>query len=254
MQKCLGLEECNLWCYFWNPKKSVLHEQQEASSFCSEERGFLMRDRHQDARKKFVMLVHTSQTSRSRVMQNVHDKPCNLPDPDIFIFDTTTWETTSSSTVLNVSSANIPGRLESCDAWCCPQRIILKRTVMQMHRQARHFCRAVDSVLRIPRSHFWCVQRVIKRDHLEAQRASILRPYCLKTEKLLAISRHQNGGKKRLLYMFLRGYFMSLTHSPAKWVPLPEPVNKRSLKSELFLFPQSHFSFTIFLVFCFCSF
>ncbi len=32
-----------------------------------------------------VMLGHASQTSH--VMQNVHDKPGNLPDPDIFAVD-----------------------------------------------------------------------------------------------------------------------------------------------------------------------
>ncbi len=44
-----------------------------------------MRCRHQEALTKSVMLGHASQTSD--VMQNVHDKPGNLPDPDIFAFD-----------------------------------------------------------------------------------------------------------------------------------------------------------------------
>ncbi len=45
-----------------------------------------MRYRHQEAVTKSVMLGNASQTSG--VMQNVHDKPGNLPDPDIFTFDT----------------------------------------------------------------------------------------------------------------------------------------------------------------------
>ncbi|CAD7931793.1 unnamed protein product [Amoebophrya sp. A120] len=44
-----------------------------------------MRNRHQDALKTSVMLGHASQTSR--LMQNVHHKYQNLPDPDIFAFD-----------------------------------------------------------------------------------------------------------------------------------------------------------------------
>ncbi len=44
-----------------------------------------MRYRHPEALTKSVMLGHASQTSE--VMQSVHDKPGNLPDPDIFTFD-----------------------------------------------------------------------------------------------------------------------------------------------------------------------
>ncbi len=44
-----------------------------------------MRSRHQQALKKSVMLGHTGQTSW--VMQNVHDRSQNLPDPDIFAVD-----------------------------------------------------------------------------------------------------------------------------------------------------------------------
>ncbi len=45
-----------------------------------------MRNRHQEALKKSAMLGHASQTSG--LMQNVHDKCLNLPDPDIFTVDT----------------------------------------------------------------------------------------------------------------------------------------------------------------------
>ncbi len=65
--------------------KSVLHEQQKNSSFFHGESAFLMRYRHQEAVVKSVMLGHASQTSG--VMQNVHDKPCILPDPDTFALD-----------------------------------------------------------------------------------------------------------------------------------------------------------------------
>ncbi len=41
--------------------------------------------RHQEALTKSVMLEHASQTSG--VMQSVHDKPCILPDTDIFASD-----------------------------------------------------------------------------------------------------------------------------------------------------------------------
>ncbi len=51
----------------------MLHEQQKESSSLHAERAFLMRDKHQEALKKSVMLRPASQTSR--VMQNVHDKP-----------------------------------------------------------------------------------------------------------------------------------------------------------------------------------
>ncbi len=44
-----------------------------------------MQYRHQEALTKSVMLGHASQTSG--VVQNVHDKPGNLSDPDIFTFD-----------------------------------------------------------------------------------------------------------------------------------------------------------------------
>ncbi len=45
-----------------------------------------MRKRHGKDLTESVMLGHASQTSH--VMQNVHDKPGNLPDPDIFAVDT----------------------------------------------------------------------------------------------------------------------------------------------------------------------
>ncbi len=44
-----------------------------------------MRNRHQEPLEKSVMLRHASQTSW--LMQNVHDKFQNLPDPGIFAFD-----------------------------------------------------------------------------------------------------------------------------------------------------------------------
>ncbi len=53
---------------------------------CNAERAFVMRNRHQEALKKSVMLGHASQTSG--LIQNVHDKCQNLPDPDTFTFDT----------------------------------------------------------------------------------------------------------------------------------------------------------------------
>ncbi len=53
-----------------------------------------MRYRHQEALTKSVMLGHASQTSG--VMQNVHDKPGNLPDPDIFTVDTCSGVTISN--------------------------------------------------------------------------------------------------------------------------------------------------------------
>ncbi|CAD7923688.1 unnamed protein product, partial [Amoebophrya sp. A120] len=62
--------------------KYVLHEQQRDSKFCYTKRAFVMRYRHQEALTRCVMLGHASQTSG--VMQNAHDKPGNLPDPDIF--------------------------------------------------------------------------------------------------------------------------------------------------------------------------
>ncbi len=82
MQMCLGLEECNLSCCIWIPKKSVLHEQQRECNFCYAGRAFVMRNRHQEALKKYLMPWHASQTSW--LMQNEHDKFQNLPDPDIF--------------------------------------------------------------------------------------------------------------------------------------------------------------------------
>ncbi len=45
-------------------------------------RAFVMRNRHQKAFQRSVMLSHALQPSW--VMQNMHDKPVNLPDPDIF--------------------------------------------------------------------------------------------------------------------------------------------------------------------------
>ncbi len=59
-----------------------------------------MRYRHQEALTKSVMLGHASQTSG--VMQNVHDKPGNLPDPDIFTFDTSNYSTTTNQTCTGV--------------------------------------------------------------------------------------------------------------------------------------------------------
>ncbi len=44
-----------------------------------------MRNKHQEALKKSVVLGYASQTSW--LMQNVHDKCQNLPDPDICTFD-----------------------------------------------------------------------------------------------------------------------------------------------------------------------
>ncbi len=89
---------CDAGFRFYN--KSVLHEQQKRSSFRDGERAFLMRNRHQEALSKSVTLGHASQTSG--VMQNVHDKPGILPDPDTFAFDTTassaTFRTGRSST------------------------------------------------------------------------------------------------------------------------------------------------------------
>ncbi len=45
-----------------------------------------MQNRHQEAFQKSVMLSHALQASWA--MQNMHDKPGNLPDPDTFAFDT----------------------------------------------------------------------------------------------------------------------------------------------------------------------
>ncbi len=49
-----------------------------------------MRNRHQDALKKSVLLGYGVQTSW--LTQNVHDKCQNLPDPDIFTVDTRSKE------------------------------------------------------------------------------------------------------------------------------------------------------------------
>ncbi len=50
-----------------------------------------MRNKHQEAFEKSGMLGHALQASL--VMQNMHDKPGNLPDPDIFAFHTISTET-----------------------------------------------------------------------------------------------------------------------------------------------------------------
>ncbi|CAD7944527.1 unnamed protein product [Amoebophrya sp. A120] len=47
-----------------------------------------MRNRHPEALKKSLMLGHASQISW--LMPNLHDKSQNLPDPDIFTFDSPT--------------------------------------------------------------------------------------------------------------------------------------------------------------------
>ncbi len=69
------------------PKKSVLHEYQRRCNlnFCYAEKAFVMRNTHQEALKKSVLLGYASQTSW--LMQNVHDKCQNLPDPGIFTVD-----------------------------------------------------------------------------------------------------------------------------------------------------------------------
>ncbi|CAD7944927.1 unnamed protein product [Amoebophrya sp. A120] len=86
MQKCLGLEDCNLSCCFWTPKKIVLHDQQEGCTLRYTDRAFLMRNVHQEALQKSARLGHALQASW--VMRNMHDKSCILPDPDyIFAFD-----------------------------------------------------------------------------------------------------------------------------------------------------------------------
>ncbi len=66
-------------------KKLVLQEQQKDSNFCYAGRAFVMRNRHQESLSKPVTLGHASQTSWRT--QTVHDKSQNLPDPDIFPFN-----------------------------------------------------------------------------------------------------------------------------------------------------------------------
>ncbi len=68
-------------------KKSVLHECQKLSSFDQVQREFLMQYRHKRDLKESVMLGHALRTSW--IIENLHGKFCNLPDPDpdIFAFD-----------------------------------------------------------------------------------------------------------------------------------------------------------------------
>ncbi len=76
-------------------KKFVLHEQQIGSNFFYAERAFVMRKRHRESLKKPVMLGHASQTLWP--MQAVHDTSQNLPDPDIFAFDSAVNALTDSA-------------------------------------------------------------------------------------------------------------------------------------------------------------
>ncbi len=72
MQKCLGLEDCNLSCYIRIMQKSVLHECQKLPTFDQVRREFLMQDRHERDLSDSAMLGPAFQTSR--VMENLHDK------------------------------------------------------------------------------------------------------------------------------------------------------------------------------------
>ncbi|CAD7937009.1 unnamed protein product, partial [Amoebophrya sp. A120] len=82
-------EKANLPCAKVSHSKicKVMHGQRKESSLCYAGSAlFVMRSRHQEARSKSVMRGRALQTSW--VMQNMHDKSQNLPDPDIFTFDT----------------------------------------------------------------------------------------------------------------------------------------------------------------------
>ncbi len=85
LQICLGLEHCNLSCCLWILKRSVLHDQQKESSLCYAGSAFAMRITHQKALSRTVMLGDALQASW--FMQNMHEKPSSLPDPDIFALD-----------------------------------------------------------------------------------------------------------------------------------------------------------------------
>ncbi len=78
-----------------------------------------MRNRHQEALKKSVMLGHASQASG--LMQNVHDKCQNLSDPDIFAVDRTVSAAVFPLAVLSESR-------KLCD--CCTRGINRKMDLL----------------------------------------------------------------------------------------------------------------------------
>ncbi len=90
MQKCLGLglEDSKLVVLSLNSSiKNMYCMTSKRTPVCATRRGHFSCGRGiAKSSKQSVMLGHASQTSWA--IQNMHDKPGNLPDPDIFTFDT----------------------------------------------------------------------------------------------------------------------------------------------------------------------
>ncbi len=123
MQICLGLEGCEFVMHVADHTKiSVLRGLQKVLTSGHAERAFLMQNKHHKGAAYPVMLGPAFQTWRS--LEKLHDKSQNIPDPDIFAFDTmcALLYPTSTGNLFSISSLvmNIFGVL-SCVKTSPPQ-------------------------------------------------------------------------------------------------------------------------------------
>ncbi|CAD7961456.1 unnamed protein product [Amoebophrya sp. A120] len=96
-----------------NHVKIALHDfdcpkQNKLSTFDLVERQFLMQNKHDRIRTltESVMLCPAYQTSW--IIENLHDKPSTLPDPDIYAFDRSSPTTTRPEKLLPPTSRPMP--------------------------------------------------------------------------------------------------------------------------------------------------
>ncbi len=99
-------------------QKSVLHDLQKVLISRHPQRAFLMHNGHHQGAAEPVMLGPAFQTLWS--LEKLHDKSRNLPDPDIFTFDTVvlrcTAYVTETTTVTTVTQGSSGGATTSASA------------------------------------------------------------------------------------------------------------------------------------------